>query len=365
MLASSTVIRTAAGALVFLCVAAAVSAAAQNADGRDVYHRACAACHGVDGRGMPRDLVGFDVPLPDFTDCAFSTVEPTADWLAVVHDGGPVRAFDRRMPAFGDALSEDQIVAVLEFIRGFCRDDAWPRGELNLPRPLVTEKAFPENEVVVTTAVSSGETTSELVYERRLGARGQVEIAVPVAFQTGEGGWRRGLGDIAVALKHVLFDDHRAGRIVSVGGEVILPTGKQSEGLGAGYTIVEPSVAYGQLLTPHAFVHTQAGAELPTSGEAAGEAFWRVAIGTTVEQKRFGRAWSPMIELLAARSLGAAARTEWDLVPQLQVTLSRRQHVRLNAGVGVPMTERPERGVRLVTYFLWDWFDGGLFEGWR
>ena len=77
--------------------------------GEQLYQTACAACHGSDGKGQPRSVVGFDTPLPDFTDCAFSTPEADLDWWSVVHRGGRVRALDRRMPAFGDALSEPEI----------------------------------------------------------------------------------------------------------------------------------------------------------------------------------------------------------------------------------------------------------------
>ena len=124
--------------------------------GRGLYEAACAACHGPDGRGLPPSTVGFEIPLPDFTDCSFATPEPDADWLAIVHDGGPTRAFDRRMPAFGEALSGPQLQKIIDHLRTFCTDRTWPRGELNLPRALVTEKAFPENEAVVTTTIGSG-----------------------------------------------------------------------------------------------------------------------------------------------------------------------------------------------------------------
>src|SRR4051812_49118954 len=109
--------------------------------GAEIYRDACAACHGADGRGNPQAVVGFDVPLPDFTDCLFSTVEAAEGWHAVVHEGGPVRALDHHMPAFGQALSAEDIRLVVSHVRTFCRGlRAWPQGDLNLPRLLVTEK---------------------------------------------------------------------------------------------------------------------------------------------------------------------------------------------------------------------------------
>lgn len=357
-------------ALVLLAGSASAYAQAQQPSGRELYHSACAACHGPDGRGMPQAVVGFDVPLPDFTDCSFATPEADADWLAVAHAGGPVRAFDRRMPAFGDALSQEQLLAIIGYIRTFCTNRAWPRGELNLPRALVTEKAFPENEAVLTVSVSTTRRTAiehEFLYEQRLGARSQFEVALPIAFQErSNGGWSRGAGDVAVAIKHALHHDVDRGSIFSLAGEVILPTGKEGEGLGSGVTRLEPFVAFGQILPLDAFVQAQAGAELSTDrNQAPHEVFWRTAAGRSFFEAGFGRAWTPIVELLGARATGSGARTQWDIVPQLQVSLSRRQHVLLNAGVQVPINERRDRGVRVITYLLWDWFDGGLFTGWR
>jgi len=37
-------------------------------DGHDVYNSSCASCHGIDGRGRAQAQVGFDTPLPEFTD---------------------------------------------------------------------------------------------------------------------------------------------------------------------------------------------------------------------------------------------------------------------------------------------------------
>ena len=71
-----------------------------------------------------------------------------------------------------------------------------------------------------------------------------------------------------------------------------------------------------------------------------------------------------MLEVLGARELESGADVEWDLVPQLQVTLSTRQHVIASFGARLPVTQRAERETELVFYLLWDWFDGGVLEGW-
>jgi hypothetical protein len=357
-----------------LLLGCAVSARAQPSSfetmsGAELYQAACAACHGADGRGNPPSVVGFDTPLPDFTDCSFATPEPDADWFAIAHEGGPVRAFDRRMPAFGRALSEGALLRVIQHLRGFCDSRAWPRGELNLPRPLMTEKAFPENETVLSMSVARGSSPSfgnTLIYEQRFGARSQIELAIPVELQKDGGSWQRGLGDVAVAVKHALFHDHSRGTIFSVATEAALPTGKETVGLGKGVTVFEPFVAFGQILPADGFVQIQSGVEVPTdSAKASKEAFIRTAIGKSLMSNRFGRTWSPMFELVGAREIADGESTQWDIVPQMQVTLSKRQHVMISAGLQIPVTARAERSMQLLTYVLWDWFDGGFLDGWR
>ena len=71
-----------------------------------------------------------------------------------------MRGLDRHMPAFGDALSPEQIERAVQYLWSFCTDPSWPRGDLNLPRAFFTEKAFPENETVWTTGVTGGGTES-------------------------------------------------------------------------------------------------------------------------------------------------------------------------------------------------------------
>jgi hypothetical protein len=60
------------------------------------------------------------------------------DFAFGVLDNRSVRGFDRMMPAFGDVLSEAKAKRILAHMRSLCTDDAWPHGELNVPKALFT-----------------------------------------------------------------------------------------------------------------------------------------------------------------------------------------------------------------------------------
>ena len=343
---------------------------AQDTTGRALYMLACASCHGAAGDGEGRSA-SLQVPVPDFTDCSFSSREPDADWIAVAHEGGPVRGFDPAMPSFSDAFTVDQLQSVMDYIRTLCGDASWPRGELNLPRAQFTEKAYPEDEAVTTVTAQlegPGRVANALLYEKRFGSRNQFEIEVPFgAAQPGSGAdWEAGLGDIALGLKRTMWHSFERGSIFALGLETVLPTGKESAGLGSGTVVFEPYASFGQILAGSGFVQLQGGVEIPADEDKAErEAFWRGAAGWTfAEDRGFGRTWTPIVELLGARDLESGATVAWDFVPQLQVSLNTRQHVLANIGVRLPLTDSDVRSSTFVFYLLWDWFDGGLFDGW-
>ena len=359
-----------AGGLALVCSAPLLAQTANRAGmtGEQLFVKACVACHGTNGKGQPREVRGFEIDPPDFTECRLTTPEADLDWDSIIHMGGRARSFDRMMPSFADELSDDEITKIIGYLRTFCAEPGWPRGDLNLPRPFVTEKAFPEDEAVLTTAITPSHpkgVSNDFLYEHRVGKRGQYEINVPLAFQQGPAGsWGAGVGDIAAAYKHVLFDSLARGSILSAGAEITFPTGRTSKGLGGGVAMFEGFGAFSQALPRDGFLHVHAGVEAPAdSAKASKEIFWRAAIGRSFTEHRWGRAWSPMVEMLAARDIVAGAEPEWDVLPQLQVSLSDRQHVLLNVGVGVPVNERA-RPKTVFVYLLWDWFDGTIFDGW-
>ncbi len=336
--------------------------------GKQLFLESCATCHGADGKGAQQSQLGFDTPPPDFTDCNFATREPDADWIAVAHEGGPVRGFSTDMPAFGEALTKDELQKLMSHIRSLCSDD-WPRGDLNMPRPLVTEKAYPEDELVLASNINvegSGGVMSEVVYEQRFGVRNQLEVVVPFEYrEVRPGNWSGGyIGDVALGVKRAVWHDVNSGSILSLTGEVILPSGDENAGVGSGTTVLEPFFSFGQLLPAGGFLHLQGGAGVPVlRDKAADEVFGRGALGKTFTSGAWGRAWSPMVELLGAKEFEDNSSVQWELVPQMQVTLNTRQHIMLNVGANIPLDD-PGRTTQFRVYILWDWFDGGFTEGW-
>jgi mono/diheme cytochrome c family protein len=340
--------------------------------GEEIFKAACIGCHGPDGVGQPETILGFEPPpaFPDFTDCLGSARERRSDWSAILHEGGPIRAFSEIMPSWKEALTTEQIDKVTGYLRSLCTDPAWPVGELNFPRALFTEKAFPEDEWLLTSAINtkgSGRVSGKLVWEKRIGARNQVEVAAPYSFiERSTNSWVGGLGDFVLGFKRVLMSNINSGSIFSLQGEVKVPTGNRSQGLGSGVTSFEVFGALGQLLPGSSFVQIQSGFELPTDTTKVPNAFfWKTAIGRSfATQRGVGRQWTPMVEFLGDRDLVSGARTNWDIVPEMQVTLNQRQHVRLAMGVRTPMTNTAGRSSQLTFYLLWDTFDGVFWEGW-
>ena len=350
--------------------------------GKAIYEAACAACHGSSGAGTPQSLAGFDrtETFPHFNKCDETTPEFTRDYKASIRDGGPARGFSPIMPAYRGVLSSHQMDEVIGYLRSLCKESGWPLGELNVPRALVTEKAFPESESVLTTTVNAKgppAISNEFVYERILGKLDQLEVTVPFTFlHKDAGGYTGGLGDLAIGDKHVLYSHLNVpseqpaydgtGSILSVQGEVDLATGDQKRGLGAGEPSLNVFGMYDLLFGHQTFLQLQAGIDIPRHTEyGARSVYLDSAFGSSfADGAGLGRQWSPMIELIGTRDLISGTVTDWDVIPEFQVTVNRRQHLRAAIGYRLPINDTAGRPKQLMAYFLWDWFDGGLFEGW-
>jgi mono/diheme cytochrome c family protein len=89
--------------------AAAKPAAA--ADGAALFAaNKCSFCHGPDGKGNPK-MKG----VPDFTDAAWQKKEGDGELAATIKNG------KKPMPPFGKTLSDNEIKALVAFVRGFAK----------------------------------------------------------------------------------------------------------------------------------------------------------------------------------------------------------------------------------------------------
>jgi hypothetical protein len=324
-----------------------------------------------DGKGAPRAISGFEQPrtFPDFTKCDQTTPEVNSAYKSVITNGGSTRGFSQIMPSFGKALSSSEIDDLVAYLRTLCTEHHWPRGELNLPRAMVTEKAFPEDEVVLSTAVNANGApgnTTHIIHEQRFGVHNQIEIDVPIEFQNQNHVWYGGVGDATLAVKRVMYSNLERGSVLSLQGGFLIPSGNRARGFGSGTTTFETFAAFDKLFRSDTFIQTQFGADLPFHTNIAPQSiFFNSAIGQSMAANHgLGRLWTPMFEFLAARDWVTGARTDWDILPQMQVTISHRQHIRADFGLRVPVTNTSGRQKQIVFYLLWDWQDGRLNEGW-
>lgn len=339
--------------------------------GKQIYEAGCVSCHGPDGAGQPQHLAGFEPPatFPDFTDCPTSTVEPDVQWRAIINHGGAARAFSQIMPSFKDLLTAGQIDKVIGYLRSLCSEPKWPPGDLNLPRPIVTEKAFPENETVVTASFNAegapGVSTAA-IYEHRLGSSAMWEVQIPYEFTNDTENWSAAFGDLALGYKQKLFHSLDTGSIVSLGAELIAPTGSPERGTGGESTVFEAFGAYGQLFPGNSFLQLHTGVELPAHPDKVPRAYYlRTAIGKTFATwGGLGRRWTPMVEFVGDRELVSEATTNWDVIPEVQMPLSKRMHILASLGVKLPANNTADRPKQIMLYLLWDWMDGPLTQGW-
>lgn len=292
----------------------------------------CARCHAEDGSGKIAEPTVSVEPM-DFTDCKVTSPEPDADWERAIAKGGPGVGLSPEMPAFEDSLTPEQISGFVSHMRTFCKESGWPSGNANFPRPIVTEKAFPENEFLILPAINhEREYQVKGVYERRLGKRSMVEIGVPIE--------NNGVHDLDLAFKHAILA--RGFQIVSLGIETAISRDT---------VIFEPFVSAGALLRDW-YLQGQFKFELPSDRAKAERALvYNAYLGrdTSVAPNT----WTLGIELNGENH-------ELALTPQVRKGITGTGALAASIGAMVPLNPREERGVRWVGYLLWE-----FLEPWR
>jgi mono/diheme cytochrome c family protein len=306
--------------------------------GAILYHAWCSSCHGADGHGTSKAMTKLEVPAADLASCASSTAETMDNWIRVVKNGGAAYGLSMDMPAFGENATDEQIEDVVKFARSLCHESGWPPGELNFPRAYLSEKAFPENEVVLV----NYDRQQSWIYERRIGRRFQMEAVG----RTNLDG-RPFFQSATAALKYNAFFGARPLRIGTLGLEVTPPIGQQAE------LEVEPYIAFG--LSPGTNWAIQ-GEALATIEDGFGGVTLNLGLGHQI-----GR-FVPMVE--GGWTIPQGGSQSFALYPQLWFQLSRLGHVAGSVGMELPVTSTPDRTPRLIAFLLWDFGDAPLNRGW-
>jgi cytochrome c oxidase cbb3-type subunit 3 len=117
MAARSTIFLPALG---FLCwsLSSWLSAAEKTAV---LFQELCAVCHGVEGKGDGPSARGLEPKPADFSNCQAMARNSDEVLLKIIKGGGQSIGRSTVMPAWGDALSDQQIRELVKFIRGLCK----------------------------------------------------------------------------------------------------------------------------------------------------------------------------------------------------------------------------------------------------
>jgi len=99
-----------------------VSESAQAADVKQLFNFYCAQCHGVTGKGNGVNAIKELEVLPrDFTNKAEMAKRSDDDITTVIKRGGPAISKSTLMPPWGDTISEEDVEALLVYIRAFAK----------------------------------------------------------------------------------------------------------------------------------------------------------------------------------------------------------------------------------------------------
>ena len=114
-------------AIAVACIAITSATSAQ--EGKVLYEEYCASCHGLDLEGqsdwMKRNEQG-RLPAPPHDETGHTWHHSDRQLLELIRDGLAAidPGYESDMPAFGEELSDDEILAVLDYLKAH-----WPERE--------------------------------------------------------------------------------------------------------------------------------------------------------------------------------------------------------------------------------------------
>jgi len=85
------------------------------------FRELCSVCHGATGKGDGPSAQGLEPKPADFTNCKAMAKDSDEVLFKIIKGGGQSAGRSTVMPAWGDSLSDQQIRALVKFIRGLCK----------------------------------------------------------------------------------------------------------------------------------------------------------------------------------------------------------------------------------------------------
>jgi len=100
-------------------LASVAASAAYAEDAKALYEKSCVSCHGVSGKGDGPTGKALKPPPQDFA--AALKGKSDADIAKVIKEGGKAVGKSAMMPAYGSKMSDDQIQAVTQYVKGLAK----------------------------------------------------------------------------------------------------------------------------------------------------------------------------------------------------------------------------------------------------
>lgn len=86
-----------------------------------LFNDLCAVCHGLGGKGDGPSASGLHPKPADFSNCKVMAADSDETLFKILKEGGQSVGRSTVMPSWKDALTDEQIRALVKYIRGFCK----------------------------------------------------------------------------------------------------------------------------------------------------------------------------------------------------------------------------------------------------
>ncbi len=318
--------------------------------GASLFDKNCVICHGSTAKGDGLLSQSLPVQPANLTDCRLTAEDPVEVLEGIIREGGTYSGRSSVMPAWGDKLSKQEISDVAGFVKTLCEDQEWLTGALNFPRPLITGKAFPEQEIIVGGKFAQGDTnksSQSLDIEYRIDGLTNIEVSTSAArVDPRNQSANSGIGDSSISVRRVLAFNYAQNYLVAAGLKLQFPTGDEDKGLGSGETTWQPSLRAGwqrgHLVTQ---VDTRVTIPSETSDENA-KVRYNLALGYLIEPDPRLQV-TPMIEITNESRINGpnSGDTLSTVVPQIRI-----KWLKWSTGLGVqmPVTQRKDFVLRTL-----------------